>query len=291
MMNKFKKLCMGALIFSLMGTMVACNSSKNRPADQNTTTQQGPTTTKVGYGMHYGGFGGGGFGGGGRGFGGAAPNAPAPGGAMPFAGGYSGGTLFGGGGSFGGPTGTSHGGHPALPTTPAPNGQSLSPQPQPSNQQIHNQAPTTLNGGQQQSASAVIAAGKKYLGIPYKIGAPEGQNPITELDCSLFTQTAFKQGASISLERSSQEQSAQGQVILKGPLDTSKLQPGDLIFTSRSDLGPGVVGHVGIYEGNNTILHTWGPGGVREDNLTDPKNQWIKTDFIQANRVIGSLNH
>ncbi|MDN4592972.1 C40 family peptidase [Polycladomyces subterraneus] len=123
-------------------------------------------------------------------------------------------------------------------------------------------------------ADRIIQTGEKYLGTPYKYGAPSGQTRY--FDCSLFVQTVFKENG-INLPRSSREQALVGTYV---PRD--QLQKGDLVFftAGRSD---GKIGHVGIYAGNNKILHTYGPGGVRYDSMSTP---WLDKTYVTARRVI-----
>ncbi|WP_246333867.1 C40 family peptidase [Thermoactinomyces mirandus] len=123
-------------------------------------------------------------------------------------------------------------------------------------------------------ADKIIATGEKYLGTPYEFGAKSGQT--NTFDCSSFVQHVYKENG-IDLPRNSRQQSQVGQTVSK-----SEIQKGDLLFFElRSN--PGRIGHVGIYAGNNKILHTWGPGGVRYDDLSDG---WLKEGFVKAKRVI-----
>lgn len=136
-----------------------------------------------------------------------------------------------------------------------------------SNQATPNESSASL-------ADRIIQTGEKYLGTPYRYGAPSGQTQY--FDCSLFVQTVFKENG-IYLPRSSREQANVGTYV---PRD--QLQKGDLVFftAGRSD---GQIGHVGIYAGNNEILHTYGPGGVRFDSLSTP---WLAKTYVTARRVI-----
>lgn len=123
-------------------------------------------------------------------------------------------------------------------------------------------------------ADQIIATGEKYLGTPYQFGAKSGQTKT--FDCSSFVQHVFKENG-IDLPRNSRQQSTVGQTV-----PFSEIQKGDLLFFELSS-NPGRIGHVGIYAGNNKILHTWGPGGVRYDDLSD---RWLKEGFVKAQRVI-----
>ena len=95
-------------------------------------------------------------------------------------------------------------------------------------------------------AADVIAYGTKYLGYPYVFGAT-GPNAF---DCSSFMQHIFR-SVGISLPRTTYQQ-----VTCGIPVSRSNLIPGDLIFTEPTASGPG---HVGVYVGNNQMLHAANP--------------------------------
>ena len=133
------------------------------------------------------------------------------------------------------------------------------------------------NGTTDQSsalADKIIATGSKFLGTPYQFGAAAGQT--RTFDCSSFTQYVFKQNG-INLPRSSRQQYTVGVSV---PRD--QIKKGDLLFFTTSHSG-GRIGHVGIYAGNNTILHTWGSKGVQFESLD---RAWLKQGYVGAKRVI-----
>lgn len=94
---------------------------------------------------------------------------------------------------------------------------------------------------------ALIAYGKQYLGTPYEFGASPDQT--NTFDCSSFVKRVFQDVLSIDLPRVSYNQAKEGQEVA---LD--ELRTGDLLFFSSRGLD---IGHVGIYAGNNQILHTY----------------------------------
>lgn len=134
------------------------------------------------------------------------------------------------------------------------------------------------DGNKEQSnvtlADKIIQTGEKYLGTPYQLGATSGQT--RTFDCSSFTQYVYKQHG-ISLPRSSRQQAQVGTTIPR-----SQIKKGDLLFFKTSS-SKGQIGHVAIYAGNNRVLHTWGPGGVRYDSLS---TKWLDQGYITAKRVI-----
>lgn len=90
----------------------------------------------------------------------------------------------------------------------------------------------------------VIAAGEKYLGVPYVYG---GTDPTKGLDCSGFVQRAYRD-VGVELPRVTYDQ-----VKVGTPVAREDLAPGDLVF-SVGDKGMRVNGHVGIYVGNDKYL-------------------------------------
>lgn len=138
--------------------------------------------------------------------------------------------------------------------------------------------PTTPPVEEDQSSVAladkIIATGEKFLGTPYQYGAASGQT--RTFDCLSFTQYVFKQHG-ISLLRSSRQQYTQVTSVAR-----DQLKKGDLLFFSTSSSG-GKIAHVGIYAGNNQILHTWGSKGVQYESLD---RAWLKQGYIGAKRVI-----
>jgi len=77
------------------------------------------------------------------------------------------------------------------------------------------------------------------------------------MDCSGFTQLIYKLGG-ISLPRDSSMQAKRGETI---SFLTDAI-PGDLLFFDNED---GTINHVGIYKGNEWIIHA--SGSVREDRV------------------------
>lgn len=80
----------------------------------------------------------------------------------------------------------------------------------------------------QEKADAIIATGKKYIGVPYLWG---GTSPGTGFDCSGYVQYVFAQNG-ISLPRVSRDQYTVGTSV-----DFNNLQPGDLVFFPLPETG------------------------------------------------------
>ncbi len=123
------------------------------------------------------------------------------------------------------------------------------------------------------TGARVLAIGDNYLGVRYKFGAPTGVSYV--FDCSSFTQYVFRK-VGVHLPRLSKQQAAKGRYVSR-----SHLQKGDLVFFSTPD-SRGKIGHVGIYAGNNRMLHTYGQGGVKFSTIN---SYWSKR-YITARRVL-----
>ena len=95
------------------------------------------------------------------------------------------------------------------------------------------------------SGSAVVAAAKQYLGVPYLWG---GTDPKIGLDCSGFTQRVFAD-LGIDLPRTSAQQATAGRAVAS----VADAQPGDLVFNDYSADRPGI-DHVGIYIGDGQMI-------------------------------------
>ncbi|MCB8815965.1 C40 family peptidase [Desulfosporosinus shakirovi] len=124
----------------------------------------------------------------------------------------------------------------------------------------------TVSGG----AKQVLNYASQFLGIKYVWG---GTTPSPGFDCSGYVQYVYR-NSGISLSRTSEQQFKNGISISK-----SDLKPGDLVFFATYSSG---ASHVGIYVGNNTMIHS-SSGGVSYDDMTS--SYWAKR-YLGARRVI-----
>lgn len=111
----------------------------------------------------------------------------------------------------------------------------------------------------------ILTAGEAYYGTKYDLGS---QDPSASLDCGLFTQLAFRDvGLGLS-SRCADDQMKQfedaGALI---PL--SQAGPGDLVFFLRTYECEAYkdITHVGIYAGDNKMLHCGSSKGVVYEDL------------------------
>lgn len=111
----------------------------------------------------------------------------------------------------------------------------------------------------------ILTAGEAYYGTRYDLGS---QDPSSSLDCGLFTQLAFRDvGLGLS-SRCADDQMKQfedaGALV---PL--SQAGPGDLVFFLRTYECEAYkdITHVGIYAGDNKMLHCGSSKGVVYEDL------------------------
>ena len=101
--------------------------------------------------------------------------------------------------------------------------------------------------------AAIIKEAKKYLGYPYVWG---GSSPSTSFDCSGFVSWVINHsGWDVG------RLGAQGLCNICTPVSSANVKPGDLVFFTGTYDTPGV-SHVGIYVGNNMMIHC---GDVRPE--------------------------
>lgn len=98
--------------------------------------------------------------------------------------------------------------------------------------------------------AAIIKEAEKYLGYPYVWG---GSSPSTSFDCSGFVSWVINHsGWNVG------RLGAQGLCNICTPVSSANVKPGDLVFFTGTYDTPGV-SHVGIYVGNNMMIHCGDP--------------------------------
>ena len=98
--------------------------------------------------------------------------------------------------------------------------------------------------------AVIIKEAEKYLGYPYVWG---GSSPSTSFDCSGFVSWVINHsGWDVG------RLGAQGLCNICTPVSSANVKPGDLVFFTGTYDTPGV-SHVGIYVGNNMMIHCGDP--------------------------------
>lgn len=124
-------------------------------------------------------------------------------------------------------------------------------------------------------ASKVLSYARNQIGKSYVWGA---QGP-SSFDCSGLTYYVYKNSVGITLPRVSLAQGNTGVAVSK-----SNLQPGDLVFFDTTGDNNGQISHVGIYAGNNMLIHaSSGKGKVIETSMA---TSYWQNAFVKARRVL-----
>ncbi len=139
------------------------------------------------------------------------------------------------------------------------------------------------------SIEKAIDFGTKLLGYPYVWGSQRyhwgngvlNKNFVNgEFDCSAFVQYIYYKTNGVLLDVTSRAQSIKGKLV-----NAKDLQRGDLMFftnASRKDKsGIEKVGHVGIYFGNNYILHT-----ASDYAVIEPISSTRWSYYLHSRRVV-----
>lgn len=118
----------------------------------------------------------------------------------------------------------------------------------------------------------LVSAARKWIGTPYLWGGTTKEGA----DCSGFVLEVYKAATGIKLPRTSYNMR---DYCIK--IDRDNLLIGDLVFFSSSKSN-GKVGHVGMYIGNNRMIHSSSSRGVIESSLDE--NYYVKY-YHSAGRV------
>ena len=119
--------------------------------------------------------------------------------------------------------------------------------------------------------AAIIKEAEKYLGYPYVWG---GSSPSTSFDCSGFVSWVINHsGWDVG------RLGAQGLCNICTPVSSANVKPGDLVFFTGTYDTSGV-SHVGIYVGNNMMIHCGDP--ISYANLNS--NYW-QSHFYRYGRL------
>lgn len=139
------------------------------------------------------------------------------------------------------------------------------------------------------SIESAIDFGATLLGYPYVWGSQRyhwGNGKLNanfvngEFDCSALVQYVYFKSNDIILNLTSREQSLNGVKV-----ERSELKRGDLMFftnaSRKNKVGIERIGHVGIYFGNNYILHT-----ASDHAVIEPISNTRWGYYVTARRVV-----
>lgn len=120
-----------------------------------------------------------------------------------------------------------------------------------------------------ETGGAIISEAEKYLGVDYVWGGttPDG------FDCSGLVQYCLN-SLGISIDRVAEDQFNAGM-----PVSRDELEPGDLVFFEQN----GYIHHVGIYAGNNMMIHAPHTGDVVRYQSLD--TEYYQREYAGARRV------
>jgi cell wall-associated NlpC family hydrolase len=100
-------------------------------------------------------------------------------------------------------------------------------------------------------AKIVIKYGETYMGTPYEFGSARSTD--NTFDCSDFVQWILNHNAISYSKSGSVVQAQYGTTV-----NIKDIQIGDIVFMDTNN--DGVINHVGIYAGDNKLLHTYKVG-------------------------------
>lgn len=120
-------------------------------------------------------------------------------------------------------------------------------------------------------AERLLREADTWIGTPYLYGGNDRQG----IDCSGFVTQVYRNSVGISLPRTSREQQQYCSSI-----DKSQLQPGDLVFFTIR--GGSTVGHVGIYIGDDRMVHASSSKGVVISSLS---SNYYVVNYYSSGRV------
>jgi murein DD-endopeptidase / murein LD-carboxypeptidase len=125
--------------------------------------------------------------------------------------------------------------------------------------------------------AALFAEIQSWMGTPYRYGKHEKR---VGTDCSGFTMELYERLYGIKLNRSSD-----GQVANTVEVKKEDLQIGDLVFYN---IRGNRISHVGLYIGNNKIVHATISKGVI---ISDMDEKYYKDRYARSGRVIKSQSN
>jgi hypothetical protein len=117
----------------------------------------------------------------------------------------------------------------------------------------------------------IVEQAKRFLGLPYLWGGLSSFG----YDCSGFAYTMHKYFG-ILIPRDASAQAKQGTII-----ERERLEPGDLLFFAHEE-GKGAVHHVGIYAGDERMIHS--PESGKSIEMVDLKTYRLAAEHCVSRR-------
>lgn len=119
----------------------------------------------------------------------------------------------------------------------------------------------------------IVHASSKWLGTPYKYGGTSEEG----IDCSALTQNSYNE-VGILIPRTSAEQYEYCDLI-----EPDERKVGDLVFFAKNT----TISHVGIYAGENEVIHASTSQGVIKQSIFSP---FLFNNFVSFGRVNKSMS-
>ena len=119
----------------------------------------------------------------------------------------------------------------------------------------------------------LLKAAKNYIGVPYVYGGTSRWG----FDCSGYVQYVFNE-VGVSIDRTVLTQMEEGIIVAK-----EDLQCGDFVIFSYTGDNGGFASHIGIYVGNDQVIHASSSRGV---TISDLNSQYYTYHYQCARRVI-----
>ncbi len=128
-----------------------------------------------------------------------------------------------------------------------------------------------ISSGLAPQSQALLKEARKWLGTPYKYGGTDKNG----IDCSGLVMNVYRSALAINMPRNSKAQSD-----YCTPTPKKDLIPGDLLFFATS--GGKKVSHVGIFIGDNRMIHSSASKGVI---ISDINARYYTRTFAGSGRV------
>ncbi|MFY8000909.1 MAG: C40 family peptidase [Candidatus Kapaibacteriota bacterium] len=116
----------------------------------------------------------------------------------------------------------------------------------------------------------LLESAERWLGTPYRYGSTTRQGT----DCSGFVMRIYEESG-LAVPRSTKDQFLSGV-----PVEEQELSVGDLLFFNTNGVG---VSHVGIYAGDDTVIHASSKNGVVRQSFSDT---YLAKTYLGARRIL-----